>query len=477
MQDHNDASMEYAQLLRENVLLKESIENAWNTSAIYSHIAYALARDYTDLFYVNVDTGAYIEFHSDDSCGRLLESRRATDFFESCKREARVFVHPDDQDLFMSAMDRDFLLEALAHTEEFQMVYRRSKGGRTFYVQMNVSRMKDNDGFLVMAVKDVDELVKKRRAEERIREERLVYARLHAITGNFIVVYVVDPETGVYHEFSSTPDYREVLAQPQAGEDFFGDVWEAALRFNHPDDLPRFFAAFTRENVLATIERSGIFSLGYRFLMGDRFIHVQMKAAMVTEDEGQRLIVGLNDIDAQVRLEEETERRLAQAQEQANIDALTGVKNRHAYLEAEERLNGQIARLQSPPFAIVVLDVNDLKTVNDSAGHQAGDEHLRSACKVVCDVFKHSPVFRVGGDEFAVIAQGEDYSGIEGRLADLRRHNHEATDSGGVVIACGMAKFDDDGCVAEVFNRADRLMYVDKDVLKARKAEQEGQRG
>ena len=214
MQDHNDASMEYAQLLRENVLLKESIENAWNTSAIYSHIAYALARDYTDLFYVNVDTGAYIEFHSDDSCGRLLESRRATDFFESCKREARVFVHPDDQDLFMSAMDRDFLLEALAHTEEFQMVYRRSKGGRTFYVQMNVSRMKDNDGFLVMAVKDVDELVKKRRAEERIREERLVYARLHAITGNFIVVYVVDPETGGYHEFSSTPDYREVLAQP-----------------------------------------------------------------------------------------------------------------------------------------------------------------------------------------------------------------------------------------------------------------------
>ena len=83
----------------------------------------------------------------------------------------------------------------------------------------------------------------------------------------------------------------------------------------------------------------------------------------------------------------------------------------------------------------------------------------------------------MGGDEFAVIAQGEDYSGIEGRLADLRRHNHEATDSGGVVIACGMAKFDDDGCVAEVFNRADRLMYVDKDVLKARKAEQEGQRG
>ena len=144
---------------------------------------------------------------------------------------------------------------------------------------------------------------------------------------------------------------------------------------------------------------------------------------MVEEEEGPRLIVGLNDIDAQVRQEEETERRLAQAQAQANTDALTGVKNKHAYLEAEERLNGLIANHKAPPFAIAVMDVNDLKMVNDTDGHQAGDEHLRSACKVVCDVFKHSPVFRIGGDEFAVIAQGEDYSNLEERIWDVSVHN------------------------------------------------------
>ena len=105
-----------------------------------------------------------------------------------------------------------------------------------------------------------------------------------------------------------------------------------ACVYAHPQDLNRFLAAFTKENVLSEIKRSGIFSWGYRIMMDGRPRHVQMKAAMVEEKEGAHLIVGLNDIDSQVRQEEEMEKRLLQAQSQANIDALTGVKNKHASL-------------------------------------------------------------------------------------------------------------------------------------------------
>ena len=118
-------------------------------------------------------------------------------------------------------------------------------------------------------------------------------------------------------------------------------------------------------------------------------------------------------------------------------------------------------------IAIVVLDINDLKKVNDTNGHQAGDNHLRNACRVICEAFKHSPVFRVGGDEFAVIAQASDYAHIEERLWDVSVHNEEALRSGGVVIACGMAKFENDDCVAVVFDRADRHMYHEKETLKS----------
>ena len=118
-------------------------------------------------------------------------------------------------------------------------------------------------------------------------------------------------------------------------------------------------------------------------------------------------------------------------------------------------------------FAIAILDVNDLKKVNDNAGHQAGDQYLRDACRVICEVFKRSPVFRVGGDEFAVIIKGSDYEHVEELRGRMLDHNRKAMDTGGIVIACGIAKFDNDACVTAVFERADQAMYENKSSLKA----------
>ena len=186
---------------------------------------------------------------------------------------------------------------------------------------------------------DVTDILRLQRENTRAKEDyqkasdtATIYARLQAITGNFIVVYVVDPQTNCYREFSSTDDYMENFGTDKEGADFFSSVRKDACVYAHPQDLNRFLAAFTKENVLSEIKRSGIFSWGYRIMMDGRPRHVQMKAAMVEEKEGAHLIVGLNDIDSQVRQEEEMEKRLLQAQSQANIDALTGVKNKHASL-------------------------------------------------------------------------------------------------------------------------------------------------
>jgi diguanylate cyclase (GGDEF)-like protein len=364
-------------------------------------------------------------------------------------------------------MNRDYLRKALDENKVFELTYRRVKGGDPFYVQMKVTRMEDDKRFAVIAVQDIDEQVRHREEEERIQEERIVYARLHALTGNFIVVYVVDPETDHYREFSATDDYTEGFEQAKTGENFFEKVREAARQYNDPEDLPRFLTAFTKEQVMAEIARSGIFTLGYRLLMDGRPVHCQMKAAIVEEKEGPRLIVGLNDIDVQVRQEEEYGRRLAQAQAEASIDALTGVRNKHAYMVMEAQMDRRIANHRQPPFAMMMLDVNDLKKINDTAGHQAGDRYLRDACKIICDIFKHSPVYRIGGDEFAVIAQGSDYAFIEDRFEKVSAHNAEALQNGGILIACGMARFEDDKRVADVLERADRNMYENKNALKA----------
>ena len=446
--------------------LEKAYKKANSTAVIYNHVAHALARGYTDLFYVNMDTDEFIEFHTDDERGVLNEARRGTEFFEECKREAKLYVHQEDQAAFVKAMNRRFLEEILTGNKVFELTYRRIKGGEPFYVLMKVSRMEDDKRFIVIAVQDIDELMRQRRAEEQREEERIIYTRLHALTGNYICIYVVDPETGSYREFSATANYEESLKQAKEGSDFFTTVREAARTFNHPEDQKRFLSAFTKENILAEVKRSGIFTLVYRLMMDKKPVYVQLKAAMVEEKEGPRLIVGIYDIDAQVKQEEEFGKQLAQAQTQATIDALTGIKNKYAYLAAEARLNSQIAEHNQPPFAIVILDVNDLKKVNDTVGHQAGDQYLRDACKIICETFKRSPVFRMGGDEFAVIAQGSDYERIEELVGCVSDRNAEAAGTGGIVIACGMSKFDNDACVAAVFDRADHTMYENKSRLK-----------
>ena len=81
--------MEHAALRQENERLKEAFEAARGTSGIYAHIAYALARAYTDLFYVNMDTGEFVEYYSDDECGMLLESRRACGFLKAASAKQR----------------------------------------------------------------------------------------------------------------------------------------------------------------------------------------------------------------------------------------------------------------------------------------------------------------------------------------------------------------------------------------------------
>ena len=76
-------------------------------------------------------------------------------------------------------------------------------------------------------------------------------------------------------------------------------------------------------------------------------------------------------------------------------------------------------------------------------------------------------MFRIGGDEFAVISQGKDYARIEELLGKLAGHNAEASRTSGIVIACGMSKYEHDDCVATVFERADHNMYENKNALKS----------
>ncbi len=166
--------------------------------------------------------------------------------------------------------------------------------------------------------------------------------------------------------------------------------------------------------------------------------------------------------------EEKYQQELTRVKQVSSTDSLTGVKNKHAYVQWENRINSDIDAGVCAPFALVVCDVNDLKRINDTMGHKAGDEVIREACMTVCKTFKHSPVFRIGGDEFVAILMGEDYASRQELVGSLTSWSEKRIRSRQYAIAIGIADYVEGKHMSmlEVFELADKAMYVHKRHLK-----------
>ena len=154
--------------------------------------------------------------------------------------------------------------------------------------------------------------------------------------------------------------------------------------------------------------------------------------------------------------------------ELAYRDSLTGVKNKRAYTEFTANLD----KISNPLYVVIVFDINDLKTVNDTFGHDLGDIMISDACRIICNNFKKSPVFRIGGDEFTVIAENSEYNNYPTHLymldETIRQYNSSAENAIPISIAYGSAIFDKelDTAYADVFKRADTTMYRNKELMK-----------
>lgn len=159
-------------------------------------------------------------------------------------------------------------------------------------------------------------------------------------------------------------------------------------------------------------------------------------------------------------------------QKQAFVDPLTKVKNKAAYDEDMKALTKAIAR-EKAEFGLVMVDLNNLKIINDRYGHEKGDDYILGASQHICEIFCHSPVYRIGGDEFVALLQGNDYAqrellcgGLRDRYAASMR-NSMAKPWKRYSAAVGMSVYMPGDRVETVFNRADQAMYEEKARIKA----------
>ena len=155
----------------------------------------------------------------------------------------------------------------------------------------------------------------------------------------------------------------------------------------------------------------------------------------------------------------------------ANTDELTGLGNKKSYIDAVLQLEEDI-KAGTASFAIAMIDMNYLKKTNDGYGHDKGDKMIKLLAEHIRKAFPYCDTYRVGGDEFVVIANGKESSNMDKMISELRDLNE--SDKGAqpwehVSAAVGYSVFDSgmDNNVKEVYIRADKQMYENKAAMRA----------
>jgi diguanylate cyclase (GGDEF)-like protein len=140
----------------------------------------------------------------------------------------------------------------------------------------------------------------------------------------------------------------------------------------------------------------------------------------------------------------------------SNLDVLTGLYNRRAMIE---RMHAMKRRGGKQPYGVVNIDLNGLKYVNDTAGHEAGDHLIIQAAELLDKVFYKEDLFRTGGDEFIVITQDITEDTFARKVERLRRDIQKNAD-----VSFAIGAFWTDGSVdmTNAFHCADQRMYEDK---------------
>lgn len=369
------------------------------------------------------------------------------------------YSHPDD----MARNDELFSEMVAGRLDRFKMDKRFfAKDGRVVWGHLTVSLLRDGSGAPALAIGMLENITERRRLEEQLREAEATFRLL--VEQVPAVVYVAGREPGSPWTYVS-PQIERILGT--SAEEWLADAggW---LRRMHPDD---------RDGVLIDSERlmasgtDGAEVVHYRMRHADGSdVWIRDEFTMVRDEHGGRVFRGvLLDVTREKQLEAKLERQVFH-------DPLTGLANRDLFRDRVEHAIQRRLRARGRYAAVVFVDLDDFKTVNDSLGHAAGDELLRSVGRRIRGCTRPADtVARLGGDEFAVLLEDpgsrQEALAVADRLQHVLTRPHRLTDKTVASAASiGVAYLVDAERTDDVLRNADLAMYRAKELGKGRVA-------
>jgi diguanylate cyclase (GGDEF)-like protein/PAS domain S-box-containing protein len=357
---------------------------------------------------------------------------------EMTGRSAYDFLDPADHEAHRALRER---IAAAGADIVFEHRALRADGSRV-WVEARSRALRDDDGQFAgiqTSVRDISDR-KAAEAERAAADERFRTAFAHAPVG--IALLGLD---GQWLQVNDAVCAMVGLTR----EEFMGRTLD---ELTHPDDLRSDRELLTE---LLAGERHS-YETEKRYLHADgSVVWARLAVALVRDGEGapQHLIAQLQDTTGQRRLEDELRRLTVR-------DHLTGLHNRR---HLEERLEQRLAHLRrhGGEAALLFLDLDAFKAVNDTLGHAAGDRLLCDVADTLRARLRATDVVaRIGGDEFAILLDAGDRAAAEHVAEDLRAQLERGGD--GVRVSIGAALLDGSLDVDAALRRADAAMYAIK---------------
>ena len=293
-----------------------------------ARVAQALAADYFCIYYVNTKNNKFIEYSASEEYRALGLPRSGEDFISFSRERFESIIYPEDQERFLDGFVKEKIISELDAHGIYKLAFRLMFNGVPTYVQLKVTRMIEKEGtHIVIGISSVDEQMKAMEAFEMAHHASITFGRVAtALAGDYFSIYVVDLDTDHFVEYSATKEF-DTLGVEKNGEDFFNLSRRNMLRLIYEDDRERFMGTFYREKVMSILERDKIFTMKYRLVFGDTPVWVSMKATLLEDNDGRHLIIGTNNIEAQMEREAEYQRRVREARTSARNDFLANMSH------------------------------------------------------------------------------------------------------------------------------------------------------
>ena len=307
-----------------------SLINSYNTVWLISDVV----SETCSLYHTDMD-----DVHKEAIRNALSHAR----YTDTKTEYVATMVAPEDQERMQEQIGLPYILEQFRTKNQFSVSFIRAlkSGPRHYRIDFGKVFMPGGRIGVMMGFKDVDVEVRQelamlkaledsRRAEEEYRQaalEHITYGKVaQALAGDYFSIYVVDPDTDDFIEYSATEEY-DAIGLEKAGEDFFNLSRRNMDKLIFSDDRERFLGTFYKEKVMSILERDGSFTMKYRLVLGEDVIWVSMKATLLEDQNRRYLIIGTNNIDAQMKRELEYQQSVAEARTNARNDFLANMSH------------------------------------------------------------------------------------------------------------------------------------------------------